>query len=132
MSGRHADAASDANAASDACSDAHAGAAHGRADGGSDVHGQNLSISITDAVADGVPDADARPCFTEPGARDARIDRVGGDDRRIGVDLAPLPQLVARFGSSRLARCPCAHHASWASGALRRRARSDEHAFGCG
>ena len=93
VSGRHADAEAhedaEAHGSTDTDASTHVRTVAERDDRGGDV------VALTDTVADRVALADARTCAgAQPRARDARTDRFGCDDRRIGVDLAPLPQLA--------------------------------------
>jgi hypothetical protein len=90
--GRHTDTATDAYAEADRRADADAGT-HRRAHAERDVSGAHV-VALAHTPPDGVTDTIAGTRVTEPGTRDARIDRFGGDDRRLGVDLAALPELT--------------------------------------
>jgi hypothetical protein len=93
MSRRLTDTASNSHAEADRCTDAYTGT-HLRAHAERDVRGGHV-LAVADAAADGIAQSDAGTgTGAEPRARDARIDRLGGDDRRVGVDLASLPQLA--------------------------------------
>lgn len=100
VSGRHADAGADEDAEADGRADADA-AAHGRADAERVVRRAHV-LAVTDAAADVVSDTVADARVTEPRTRDARLDGFRGDDRLVGVDLAPLSELArAEFANRR-------------------------------
>ena len=99
VSGRNSHGGTDEDARGDDGADAYT-EANGCADAERDVCGANV-VTIADRTADAVADGNTVAGITEPRARDARSVRLGGDDRCVRVDLASIPELIARACADR-------------------------------
>lgn len=93
MSGRNSHAGADEDAGGDDGADAHT-EANCCTDTERDV-GCAHRIAITDGTADTVADGNTVACIAEPRTCNTRLVRLGCDDRGVGVDLAPIPELIA-------------------------------------
>jgi hypothetical protein len=62
------------------------------------------TVAYGDAAGDADTDAVARTGIAEPRPRGARHVRFRGHDRVVGLDLAPLPELVVRSDAAQVTR----------------------------